>query len=30
VRLIALVTENVRRYTNGLPLLNVCDKTRRY
>jgi phosphoglycerate dehydrogenase-like enzyme len=30
VRLIALVTENVRRYTHGLPLLNVCDKTRRY
>jgi phosphoglycerate dehydrogenase-like enzyme len=30
VRLIALVTENVRRYTNNLPLLNVCDKVRRY
>ncbi len=30
VRLIGLVTENVRRYTNGLPLLNVCDKQRRY
>jgi phosphoglycerate dehydrogenase-like enzyme len=30
VRLIALVAENVRRYTNGLPLLNVCDKVRRY
>ncbi|HYM10645.1 MAG TPA: NAD(P)-dependent oxidoreductase, partial [Bryobacterales bacterium] len=30
VRLIALVAENVHRYTNGLPLLNVCDKVRRY
>lgn len=30
VRLIGLVTENMRRYTDGLPLLNVCDKQRRY
>lgn len=30
VRLIALVTENVRRYTLGLPLLNVVDKVRGY
>jgi phosphoglycerate dehydrogenase-like enzyme len=30
VRLIALVTENVRRYSNGLPLLNVVDKVRGY
>ncbi|HEY2930925.1 MAG TPA: D-2-hydroxyacid dehydrogenase [Acidobacteriota bacterium] len=30
VRIIALVAENVRRYTNGLPLLNVVDKTRGY
>lgn len=30
VRLIALVTENVRRYSNGLPLLNVVDKARGY
>jgi phosphoglycerate dehydrogenase-like enzyme len=29
-RLIALVTENVRRYAAGLPLLNVVDKTRGY
>jgi phosphoglycerate dehydrogenase-like enzyme len=28
VRLIALVAENVRRYSNGLPLLNVVDKPR--
>jgi hypothetical protein len=26
VRLIALVTENVRRYSDGLALLNVVDK----
>jgi len=30
VRLIALVTENVRRYSNGLALLNVVDKSRGY
>ena len=30
VRLIALVTENVRRYSNGLALLNVVDKARGY
>jgi phosphoglycerate dehydrogenase-like enzyme len=30
VRLIALVTENVRRYSNGLSLLNVVDKARGY
>jgi len=29
-RLIALVAENVRRYSLGLPLLNVVDKTRGY
>jgi phosphoglycerate dehydrogenase-like enzyme len=28
VRLVALVAENVRRYSNGLPLLNVVDKAR--
>jgi phosphoglycerate dehydrogenase-like enzyme len=30
VRLVALVAENVRRYANGLPLLNVVDKQRGY
>lgn len=30
VRLIALVAENVRRYSLGLPLLNVVDKARGY
>ncbi len=30
VRLVALVTENVRRYASGLPLLNVVDKQRGY
>jgi phosphoglycerate dehydrogenase-like enzyme len=30
IRLIALVAENVRRYSNGLPLLNVVDKVRGY
>jgi phosphoglycerate dehydrogenase-like enzyme len=30
VRLIALVAENVRRYANGVPLLNVVDKQRGY
>ena len=30
VRLVALVTENVRRYASGLPLLNVVDKQQGY
>ena len=30
VRLVALVTENVRRYCLGLPLLNVVDKAKGY
>ena len=30
VRLVALLAENVRRYSNGLPLLNVVDKARGY
>ncbi len=30
VRLVALVAENVRRYSNGLPLLGVVDKVRGY
>jgi phosphoglycerate dehydrogenase-like enzyme len=30
IRLIALAAENVRRYSNGLPLLNVVDKARGY
>lgn len=30
VRLVALVAENVRRYSNGLALLNVVDKARGY
>jgi phosphoglycerate dehydrogenase-like enzyme len=30
IRLMALVTENVRRYALGLPLLNVVDKARGY
>lgn len=29
-RLIALVAENVRRYSHGLPLMNVVDKERGY
>jgi len=29
-RLLELLTENVRRYLNGLPLLNVVDKKRGY
>jgi phosphoglycerate dehydrogenase-like enzyme len=29
-RMIALVAENVRRYTHGLPLMNVVDKARGY
>ena len=30
VRLVALATENMRRYSLGLPLLNVVDKARGY
>jgi phosphoglycerate dehydrogenase-like enzyme len=30
VRLIGLLADNVRRYSNGLPLLNVVDKQRGY
>jgi len=30
VRLLALVSENVRRYSHGLPLLNVVDKIKGY
>jgi len=30
VRLVALMAENVRRYSNGLPLLNVVDKAKGY
>ena len=30
VRLVALLAENVRRYSSGLPLLNVVDKKRGY
>jgi phosphoglycerate dehydrogenase-like enzyme len=30
VRLVALLAENVRRYANGLPLMNVVDKQRGY
>jgi phosphoglycerate dehydrogenase-like enzyme len=30
LRLVSLVAENVRRYSNGLPLLNVVDKARGY
>jgi phosphoglycerate dehydrogenase-like enzyme len=30
VRLVALVVENLRRYSSGLPLLNVVDKVRGY
>jgi phosphoglycerate dehydrogenase-like enzyme len=30
VRQMALLTENVRRYANGLPLMNVVDKARGY
>jgi phosphoglycerate dehydrogenase-like enzyme len=29
-RLISLIAENVRRYTSGLPLINVVDKERGY
>jgi phosphoglycerate dehydrogenase-like enzyme len=30
VRLVGLLAENVRRYTSGLPLMNVVDKQRGY
>src|ERR1700690_2674376 len=30
LRLIGLLADNVRRYSNGLPLLNVVDKSRGY
>jgi len=30
VRLINLIAENVRRYSNGLPLMNVVDKVKGY
>jgi phosphoglycerate dehydrogenase-like enzyme len=30
VRLIGLIAENVRRYSNGLPLMNVVDKAKGY
>jgi phosphoglycerate dehydrogenase-like enzyme len=30
IRLIGLLCENVRRYTSGLPLMNVVDKVRGY
>ncbi len=30
VRLIDIFAENVRRYTEGLPLMNVVDKGRGY
>ncbi len=30
IRLVGLLAENVRRYTSGLPLLNVVDKQRGY
>lgn len=30
VRLMALISENVRRYSNGLPLMNVVDKVKGY
>ncbi len=30
IRLIGLLAENVRRYTSGLPLMNVVDKQRGY
>jgi len=30
VRLVALIAENVRRYSNGLPLMNVVDKVKGY
>lgn len=30
VRLVALIAENVRRYSNGLPLMNIVDKVKGY
>jgi phosphoglycerate dehydrogenase-like enzyme len=30
IRLMGLLAENVRRYTSGLPLVNVVDKQRGY
>jgi phosphoglycerate dehydrogenase-like enzyme len=30
VRLVGLLADNVRRYSSGLPLLNVVDKQRGY
>ena len=30
IRLMAVLTENVRRYSSGLPLINVVDKVRGY
>jgi D-2-hydroxyacid dehydrogenase (NADP+) len=30
LRLVALLAENVRRYSNGLPLMNVVNKQRGY
>ena len=30
VRMMAMLAENVRRYSNGLPLMNVVDKSRGY
>jgi phosphoglycerate dehydrogenase-like enzyme len=30
IRLIGLIAENVRRYSSGLPLMNVVDKVRGY
>jgi len=30
IRQMSLITENVRRYANGLPLMNVVDKVRGY
>ena len=30
VRLVQLIAENVRRYSNGLPLMNVVDKAKGY
>jgi phosphoglycerate dehydrogenase-like enzyme len=30
IRQMGLITENVRRYANGLPLMNVVDKVRGY
>ena len=30
IRLMGMITENVRRFSNGLPLMNVVDKVRGY